>query len=182
MSKSISRIARLRIFAAAVVACSGFESEAAAQCRSGYCRRPPARFFRYHSTPLFGPAIVYQRPIVSTPAATPQSVASPAVFATPRSSEAGAFLGALNAWRARHGRGPVVWDATLEAYAAVNSVAGHGANSRAPGSGQCWASDASLLGALAAWQQSPSHAAILLGATVSVGASRCPSGTTCNAR
>lgn len=92
------------------------------------------------------------------------------------------FLPTLNAWRARHGRGPVGWDQGLAAYAATNNLAGHAPCSVAPGSSQCWAGVGDETQALYMWFNSPSHASILLNATTSVGVSRCPSGTTCNAR
>lgn len=91
-----------------------------------------------------------------------------------------AFLAALNAERARIGRAPLVWDATLAAFAATNrGIHQPGTNG---GAGQCWAGVGSMMGAFHQWMASPPHRAILLGATHAVGVSLCPSGCTANAR
>ncbi len=150
------------------------------QCAGGWRPRPTTR-----------PAIVF-RPICAAPAAYAAPVVphwSQTVYAGPTyvvhqtvgANDAGAFLARLNAWRARHGRHPIGWDATLAAYAASNSWAGHQPGSTG-GAAQCWASHRSLVAALDAWIASPAHASILLNASVAVGASPCPSGSTCNAR
>jgi hypothetical protein len=89
------------------------------------------------------------------------------------------FLVALNAWRAQNGRGPVGWDTNLAAAASRNDAI-HSPGSFA-GRGQCWSSSPSYLESLRLWENSPPHAAILLGATTAVGCSPCPSGMTCNA-
>ena len=109
------------------------------------------------------------------PATTPQAVA-PATAAAPVGDGPAAFLASLNLWRSWYGRGPVGWDAGLAALAASNAGVHDGT------ANQCWSSSPSLMTSLRMWQGSPAHAAILLGATVAVGASPCPSGATCNAR
>jgi len=93
-----------------------------------------------------------------------------------------AFLQALNAHRARNGRGPVGWDSNLAATAATNNIAGHAPHSMRGAAGQCWASGTGYLSALQRWIASPSHNAILLNATSAVGCSPCPSGMTLNTR
>lgn len=128
----------------------------------------PAVVYRY-AAPVYpsGPRVVV--------APQPQPTVTQATVA----DEAAAFLAALNAWRAAHGRHPIGWDASLASWAAANT----GIHTvRAPSSSQCWAGTRSLTVALRMWQASPPHAAILLNATVAVGASPCPSGATCNAR
>lgn len=95
-------------------------------------------------------------------------------------AESTLFLMALNAWRAQHGRGPLRWDAGLAAHAASNRGV-HDPGSMG-GARQCWAGTSSLMAALGMWQGSSAHASILLNATSVIGASRCPSGSTANAR
>lgn len=91
-----------------------------------------------------------------------------------------AFLAALNAWRAQHGRGPVGWDSNLAAWASRNT--GIHAPGSSGGAAQCWAGTRGYLAALRMWQTSGPHAAILLSATTAIGVSPCPTGMTCNAR
>ena len=105
----------------------------------------------------------------------------PAAAAVPQASltdETAAFLAALNAWRQAYGVHPASWDYDLASWAAretgIHSVL-------APGASQTWAGTSSLMGALAMWEASPAHAAILLSGSV-VGAAPCPSGATCNVR
>lgn len=90
------------------------------------------------------------------------------------------FLTLLNAERARHGRRPLAWDASLAACAARN--AGVHAPGSSGGAMQCWAGTSSYTHALRMWMASPAHRNILMAAQSSVGASTCPSGVTCNAR
>lgn len=124
------------------------------------------------------PAVTYQWTYATPQAvsATPQAVTYQATV----TDEAGAFLASLNAWRAAYGRHPLSWDYSLAAYAASN--AGVHAPGTSGGASQAWAGTTSLMSALQMWQSSPAHAAILLNATTSVGASMCPSGVTCNSR
>lgn len=89
------------------------------------------------------------------------------------------FMASLNSWRAANGRSPAAWDGNLAAFAATN--AGVHQPGSSGGGAQTWAPTADLGSALGMWVRSPPHAAILLNATV-VGASVCPSGTTCNGR
>lgn len=162
---------RFREWILAIVFTSIGGSTVFGQCVGGWCPRPSARR-----------VVVYQRPtVVYVPVvqAVPRAVATPQAWAAP-ANDAGAFLARLNAWRARHGRHPIGWDATLAAYAASN--AGVHAPGSSGGAAQCWASHRSLVAALDAWIASPAHASILLNASVAVGASPCPSGSTCNAR
>lgn len=91
-----------------------------------------------------------------------------------------AFLAQLNAERARWGRPPLAWDATLAAYASANTGVHQPGTSG--GAAQCWSGLRSYTGALRQWLASPPHRAILLGATRSIGCALCPSGTTANAR
>lgn len=91
-----------------------------------------------------------------------------------------AFLSAINTERARYGRPPLAWDATLAAFAARNAgIHQPGTNG---GAGQCWAGVSSMATALQQWMASPPHRSILLNATSSVGVALCPSGCTANAR
>lgn len=90
------------------------------------------------------------------------------------------FLAALNAHRARYGRGPVGWDPNLAAWAASNNGV-HAAHSMHGRAGQCWAGTRSYMHALRMWIASPAHNAILLNATSAVGCSPCPTGMTLNA-
>ena len=108
------------------------------------------------------------------------SSSSPDGDSSPVVSEAAIFLSALNLWRAQHGRGPLRWDAGLAAYAASNG--GVHAQGSSGGAMQCWAGTSSLTAALGLWQRSGAHAAILLNASSVIGAARCPSGSTANAR
>ena len=132
------------------------------------CRRPRPQ----HSYPA---AAATQRPATLAP----RVAQSPAPAQWSATDEAGAFLSALNIWRNANGRSSVGWDAGLAAWAAVGTST-HSV--MVPGAGQCWSGYSSLTASLEAWKSSPAHAAILLNATVAVGASPCPSGATCNAR
>ncbi len=105
---------------------------------------------------------------------------APAPATSQGPSEAALFLAALNLWRAQHGRGPLRWDAGLAAFASRNSEV-HAPGSSGGGS-QVWAGTSSLTAALGLWQRSGPHASILLNASSVIGAARCPSGSTANAR
>jgi hypothetical protein len=154
------RLTTLGLLLMLCLACSG-DTEA------GLFRRRPRVAYRYSARGCAAPA----------PAVVP---ADKLFGVTQAGGEAGAFLAALNQWRAACGRGPVGWDATLAAYASRNS--GFHSPGSSGGASQCWAQTGSLMRALGQWVDSPPHAAILLNAAVAVGASRCPSGMTCNAR
>ena len=139
----------------------------------GLCRRRPCRPTQVR--------LLYQRPApvaygIAPAAIAPAPVQSTAPVQWTPTDEAGAFLASLNLWRAAYGRHPVSWDATLAAYAARNA----GIHDGTPN--QCWSSTNSLMASLELWKSSPAHAAILLSATVAVGAAPCPSGCTVNAR
>jgi uncharacterized protein YkwD len=86
----------------------------------------------------------------------------------------------VNAERARNGRGPLAWSASLAGYAASNGGVHQPGSSG--GAGQCWSSTADPVVAVRQWLASPPHRAILLGASAETGMSRCASGMTCNAR
>ncbi len=119
---------------------------------------------------------------VDITARRPKATTTPVVPTTNAvvSSEATMFLMAVNAWRAQHGRGPLRWDAGLAAYASTNcGIHAPGSSGGAP---QCWAGTSSLTAALGMWQRSGPHASILLNAASAIGAARCPSGATANAR
>lgn len=136
----------------------------------------PGRSYRQPSYAM------YQRPVypvqaVPKVAAVPVRAVAPTVqYQVQVQDGPAAFLAGLNAWRASRGIGPVGWDAGLAARAAGNRWVHDGTP------GQCWSSSSSLMHSLRLWQASPAHAAILLSATVAVGASPCPSGATCNVR
>lgn len=155
-------------------------------CTGGYCPRPPGRVVWYRPAPApVRYVVVYQAPAPAayTPAPAaeaPAQVQPPAPAQWSPGDEAAAFLAALNQWRAWHGRHPLSWDVALAGYAASN--AGVHAPGSSGGASQCWAGTSSLMAALEMWKASPAHAAILLNATTSVGASPCPTGATANAR
>ena len=140
-------------------------AEAQTRCRNGYCGAPVA--WRTYS----------RSAATTTTTTTTQQFSS--AQTTFYGDSAGDFLALLNAERARYGRRPLVWDGTLAAYAARNTGI-HAV--RAPGSSQCWAGTRSYRHAFSMWMRSPSHRAILLNASYSVGCSTCPSGVTANAR
>jgi hypothetical protein len=120
----------------------------------------------------------YATPYTAQP--TPYTVTpSPQAFRPdpPGSSDQAAFLAALNAWRAAHGRGPLVWDQGL-AGAAMSNTGVHDGRSSA-GAMQTWAGTRSLTQALGLWQASPAHAQILLSGTT-VGAGPSSTGVTAN--
>jgi hypothetical protein len=134
--------------------------------------------WRCHRRPVRRPVCRPCRPVAVVPTLSPAPQPTPqtAVSQWSAGDEAGAFLAALNQWRAWHGRHPVSWDANLAAWAATNA----GVHDGRPM--QCWSGQRSLLASLRAWEASPAHAAILLTATVAVGAAPCPSGATANCR
>jgi hypothetical protein len=132
---------------------------------------------RYSTTTRASPCTARGCPAPAAVYAVPQAYPGPQVSAA--GGEAGVFLASLNGWRAMNGRGPVGWDSTLAAYAATNG--GVHAPGSSGGGSQTWAPTPSLTRALSMWIASPAHAAILLNA-VTVGASPCATGSTCNAR
>lgn len=158
---------------ATIAACVAADGQTV--CTGGYCPRPPGPVVYYRPAP----APLAYVPVYQAPA--PQPAYRPAPAQVGVADEAAAFLSALNQWRSWHGRPPLAWDSALAWYASTNGWAGHQPGSTG-GAAQCWSSTHSLLTSLELWKRSPAHAAILLGATVSVGAAPCPSGATCNAR
>jgi hypothetical protein len=150
---------------------------ARAQCSGGYCYRPAGRVVYYQPAPA-PVRWVYVQPAAAAPAPAPAPQTIYPVQQLTAADEAGAFLAALNQWRAWHGRGPLAWDVTLASWAAAEA----GIHTVRPaGTSQCWSGYRSLLTSLSAWQASPAHAAILLSGTT-IGASPCPSGATANVR
>lgn len=149
-----------------------------------FCHRNTTRvrytYTRRYTTPACATSPTY-RYVYPAPRAAPQSCPG-GVCPVPRASIAptnvGFFLAALNEWRSRHGRPPAVWDSRLAAAAATNNGV-HSPGSAAGGS-QTWAGSYNLMSALQMWENSPSHASILLNANY-VGASLCSTGATCNA-
>lgn len=135
---------------------------------AGKIRMRQRTAYRYSAPTCAAPAVLAQ-PVRVSPGPAPVAV----------QGEEGAFLGALNAWRASRGRGPVGWSPQLAGAAATNNAV-HAPHSTGGGR-QCWAGTGSLMQALVMWQASPAHASILLGATSVVGASPCATGATCNA-
>lgn len=115
------------------------------------------------------PAVYAQAPAPAVP--TPQAAVQ---------GDCGAALAMVNAERARHGRGPLRWSASLAGYAAAN--AGVHQPGTSGGAGQCWAGSSDPVQAVSQWLASPPHRAILMQASTECGISRCPSGTTANAR
>jgi hypothetical protein len=81
----------------------------------------------------------------------------------------GEFLGMVNSYRARMGRGPLSYDRSLEAIAARNNQVG-GYHNYTGGTPQIWAmGSSSVSGTLRQWQNSPPHNSILLGGYSRVG-------------
>jgi hypothetical protein len=132
--------------------------------------------WRCHRRPVRRPVCRPCRPVAPVPTLAPQATPQTAVGQWSAGDEAAVFLSALNQYRAAYGRHPVSWDANLAAWAATNAGVHNGPFA------QCSNPDHSLMRSLRAWQASPAHAAIILSATVAVGASPCPSGATLNCR
>lgn len=153
-------------------------SRAEAQCASGVCYAPAARYAP--AAPSFAWPYRAAPRVTYTQAYSP---APPTAYAAPATPEGGGALAALaviNAERARYGRGPLAWSASLAAYASTNSgVHAPGSNG---GAGQCWAGVGDAVQAAYMWLNSPPHRAILLGAQSECGISSCPTGMTANAR
>jgi uncharacterized protein YkwD len=114
---------------------------------------------------------LWQAQPAAPPLATPQTASQ---------GDYGAALAIVNAERARNGRGPLAWSASLAGYAASNGGVHQPGSSG--GAGQCWAGVSDPVQAVRMWLNSPPHRAILLGASGECGLSRCPSGMTANAR
>jgi uncharacterized protein YkwD len=88
------------------------------------------------------------------------------------------FLNLVNQHRANHGLGPLSWDQTCAAYAALNN----GVHDPQSIYGmQTWAGVTDFVSAFNMWVASPAHNAILLGARSVIGVARCLTGCTANA-
>lgn len=168
-----------RRIAFAVTLLLAASASAEAQCASGVCYAPAARYAP--AAPAFAwpyraaPRATYTQAYSPAP---PPSYAAPAL---PAAGDALAALSVINAERARYGRGPLAWSASLAAYASTNNIQGHAPGSTG-GAGQCWAGVGSAVQAAYMWLNSPPHRAILMGAQSECGISSCPTGMTANAR
>jgi uncharacterized protein YkwD len=141
------------------------EALAGGYCRLGWFRRPSRTTCLAALAHPFAP-----------PAVVPSGPATPTVQA----GDYAAALGLINAERARLGRGPLAWSATLASFAATN--AGVHQPGSSGGAGQCWAGVFDPVHAARMWLASPPHWSILMGASAECGISRCPTGCTANAR
>ena len=168
------RFTTRRLIAFAVLAVLAVASLAppaeAQQCRPGQaCHQPAYSFGVQVSAPVYQPATVQHQ-------ATYQA-------STSYGGSCSAALTVINAARAAAGRAPLPFDPSLAAWASQNVAnPSHPHNRLAPGAGQCTAFVADPVAAAHQWLNSPSHRAILMNATTSIGIASCPGGVTANAR
>lgn len=165
---------------AGLMLAAGLTGEAEA-CRGKACRWKAAQSQTIYPT-VYQANAYLSRPVYATPYgvyATPVIAQPTPVIAQPAGSDAGAFLVALNQWRAQNGRPPLAWDPGLAAAAATN--AGVHSLGSSGGGMQVWSGTRDYGSALAMWESSPSHAAILLSGT-SAGVSSSATGLTLNVR
>ena len=172
MRRTLLTILAVLILTSAVNACCGQRKHRRKGHRPAACS--PVECYRPCPPAVYYPTGQHAVGVVATPAGPV------ATSATPADSPA-TFLSLLNAERARYGRHPLAWDDTYAAYAARNTGI-HAPWSRAPGTGQCWASTPSYNLSYSLWMGSPAHRSILMNAYQAVGCSNCPTGTTANAR